>query len=53
MHKAQYLKKLEYVDIRGVWPTYIKGYLAITLVGKKLDISLADARAVVQVMLQE
>lgn len=36
----------EYVDTRGIWPVYIKGIKAVQLVGKPLDITLEDARAV-------
>jgi len=40
-------KTNDYVDVRGVWPTYINGMIAITLVGKRHGITLEDARDVV------
>lgn len=36
----------EHVDTRGIWPAYVNGLKAIRLIGKPLDISLEDARAV-------
>lgn len=36
----------DYVDTRGVWPTYINGMIAVSLVGKDREITIEDARAV-------
>jgi hypothetical protein len=40
----------EYVDTRGVWPTYVKGVFAVSLEGKPLSISLEDARYVAEAL---
>lgn len=40
------MELLEYVDVRGVWPIYIKGVRGVVLEGKKRDITLAEARIV-------
>lgn len=37
---------LEYVDVRGVWPLYVQGTVAVELRGKRRDITLEDAREV-------
>lgn len=42
----------DYVDVRGVWPTYINGMIAVTLVGKSRGITIEDAREVVKAMQQ-
>lgn len=34
----------EYVDVRGVWPIYFKGFIGAVLEGKKRDITVEDAR---------
>ena len=34
----------EYVDTRSVWPTYVKGIVAVSLPGKPHTISVEDAR---------
>lgn len=39
---------MDYVDVRGVWPMYVRGQVAITLVGKPHTITVADARAAAQ-----
>jgi hypothetical protein len=44
--------RTDYVDVRGVWPVYINGMIAITLVGKPRDISVEDARIVAAEMLK-
>ncbi len=41
----------EYVDVRGPWPMYVRGSVAIELRGKPRDITLEDARAVGLVLL--
>jgi len=33
----------EYIDVRGVWPVYIKGIIAITLEGCDRSITVAGA----------
>lgn len=40
------MKPLEYVDVRGVWPLYVQGQVAVELRGKRRDITLEDAREV-------
>jgi hypothetical protein len=55
-HAGEYLPTIpagtngEYVDVRGVWPVYINGFVAVRLVGKRHDITLDDARAVAEVI---
>jgi len=44
--------KREYVDIRGPHPIYVHGLMAVRLEGKPHTISVDDARAVVQKLLQ-
>jgi len=34
----------EYVDVRGPWPMYVNGMIAVTLVGENRNISLHQAR---------
>ena len=36
----------EYIDTRGVYPMYVRGFWAITLRGQRHDISIAEARQV-------
>jgi hypothetical protein len=36
----------DYVDVRGVWPVYVRGQIAVELRGKHRSISLEDARHV-------
>jgi hypothetical protein len=42
---------LEYVDVRGAYPVYINGLIAVRLEGKDRGISLEDAREVAQYLL--
>lgn len=41
---------MDYIDVRGPWPVYIKGFRCFQLTGKPRDISVQDAREVVRVL---
>ena len=44
---------LEYVDVRGPWPVYIRGFVAVVLEGCiEQSISLEVARAVAEARLK-
>lgn len=38
----------EYIDVRGVWPMYINGLVAIPLRGKDRSITVEEAREALQ-----
>ena len=42
------MSRKDYVDTRGIWPVYIDGIKAVTLVGKPLSITVDEAREVVR-----
>jgi len=37
----------EYIDTRGVWPTYIRGQFAVSLEGQPHTITVQEAREMV------
>lgn len=41
----------DYVDVRGPWPMYVSGVVAVPLEGKPRDISVEDARVVAKHLL--
>jgi hypothetical protein len=43
-------KNTDYVDVRGPYPTYVKGVKAVNLPGKKRDLTVEDARIVALIM---
>lgn len=45
------MEQQDYVDTRGAWPMYCNGQVAITLVGKPMDITVEDARVVAKFMM--
>jgi hypothetical protein len=34
----------DYIDVRGAWPTYVRGIAAMSLQGWKRDVTLEEAR---------
>jgi hypothetical protein len=42
----------EYVETRGAWPVYFRGFIGVVLEGKPHDISVEDARTVANALLQ-
>lgn len=43
--KNVYTTENEHVDVRGAYPVYVCGMMAVKLPGKNRDITLEDARA--------
>lgn len=43
---------MDYVDVRGVWPVYVKGITAVALIGKPRSITVEDAREVASKLLK-
>lgn len=41
----------DYIDVRGVWPVYIHGLVAVTLVGYPRSVTVEQARNIVKPLL--
>jgi hypothetical protein len=37
---------MDYIDVRGVWPVYINGFITVELVGEDRNITIGRARGI-------
>jgi len=40
---------MEYIDVRGAWPVYFNGFIAVELIGEKRNITVQEARNINEV----